>query len=264
MFSSALSIFETKALVEKEKLKIVILDCYYNVHDDATAKQLFIKILSMKIAGYRGEYPYGVLPIDSGDFIGVHILLCKETDQGLQPVMGFKSVSLERCKAFHLSFPAFNLLQGLKLPMHEKIIKTLIANAEKKGQDIAYNASWTMLPETRKNDSLRKLCRDLTAFLLIRYYDFYEIPNVIAGAVVRFKADQIQKFAGFNYFADDQGSLLDPIECKFVFHEKVALMHLEKLNAEALKWAKQYDFLWDQRLVIESPEESKPAKKTAA
>ncbi|MGK5085055.1 hypothetical protein WDW37_17335 [Bdellovibrionota bacterium FG-1] len=244
-------------------LRVVVLDCPYDTIQNEQTQGLFAKLAALKIAGYQAEYPYGALPLDTTDFIAVHLLLCEERSGNLLPLMGFKSVTAKRCAIHNIPFPAHGVLRGNDLPEYEKALDEIISTSRSKGQEIAYNSSLTVHPDARHDKQLRQLCTDMTVALFVKYYQEYKIPNVIAAATLRFKVQVVKEFAGFEYLSLN-GSPLPPFDCKPFFGEKVALMHLRQFRDEAKFWANRYSCLWDNRLTISTQKKIVPSIAEAA
>lgn len=233
----------------KKKLRVVVLDCAYDTIQHPRTLDLLGKIMAMKVLGYQSEYPYGVLPIDTSDFVGVHILLCEENGTTLEPLMGFKSITAQRCKIHNLPFPVFNILSGADLPDHRKALEIIMHEIQEKNEQVAYNSSWTIHPDIRHNPILRQLCIDMTAVFLLKYYEDYKIPHVLAGATLRFKVDRLKKFVGFEHVTLN-GTKLANFECKPFFGETVSLMYMNRFRDEARFWANRYKPYWENRITI--------------
>ena len=58
------------------KIKIVVMECPYDTWDINPTQELFGKMVSLKLAGYRARHPYGVMPVEAYDYIGIHQLVC--------------------------------------------------------------------------------------------------------------------------------------------------------------------------------------------
>lgn len=232
------------------KLRLVVLDCPYDTIQNIETQKLFARMAALKIAGYKKEYPDGVLPLDTSDFIATHLLLCEETDDGLRPIMGFKSVMKEKCEKHRVAFPVFNLMEGIESAAHQSALEKLISTAVVREEQVAYNGSWTIDRKVREDRVLAQFCIDMTALMLIRHYYERGIENIVAGAVVRFHVDDFKKFMGFGSLKDEQGRDLPCVQCKFVFQENVKLMHLRNFNDAALRWTERNIEMWRNRIVI--------------
>jgi hypothetical protein len=244
-------------------LRVVILECPYDVMGHKEVQSLFPKILALKIQGYRSAYPYGVMPVDMGDFVGTHVVLCEEREEGLVPLMGFKSVNLDRCETFRLQFPAFGLLDGTQLSEHKKAVLEYINRAKSKGESVGYNGSWTMSPEVRVDRKLAQTIKDMSISFLALYYQTYNIKNVVAAAVVRFKVNELKKFIGFSPIQLGSKSL-ETFSSPAFFGEELALMTVEKFSDEINALAKTFETLWNQRLILSQETLASQSEKAAA
>lgn len=245
-----------------KRLRLVIFECPYDTIENPIAQSLLGKIARMKITGYKAEYPYGATPVDTGDFVGTHLLLCEELRGGdIEPIMGFKSLSYRRCQIHELEFPAFHLFPKEDHEKHRRAVESLLDEAERNGEETCYNGSWTVRQDLRSDRTLIQLCYDVTLLLLVRYYTDYRIQNVLAGATVRFKVHRFKEFMGWEYVESD-GNRLATFPCKPFFNEEVALMRLRKFSPEAHALAERYRFFWEQRLTVSAVAEE--ASKKAA
>lgn len=230
------------------KLRLVVLDCAYNTFESSGTQSLFSKVIAMKIAGYRKHYPYGVLPADSYDFVATHMLLCEEKNGELDPLMGMKFTTYEKCKTHNLEFPIFHIVDQ-KYHEHHQAVEDTVNGLVAKGESVAYSASWTMSEKVRRDPRLTEFCKYLNIALFYYYKETFGIQNVVDGATVRFKIEKWKAFLGYEPF-QYQGAPLGQVPCDPFFGEMILLMHLKKFTAEAVAFARQFDYLWEQRLVI--------------
>jgi hypothetical protein len=134
-------------------LKFVILDCPRRCWDDPRARQLFERIVTLKLAGYATLYDECVIPFDKSDLYGTHVTVCEEQPDGYQPLVAMKLVSLSTCARFNEEFTWLAVLR--------KASELTFARARKKcvelsrnGQDALYSGSWTSDPNIRSNREL--------------------------------------------------------------------------------------------------------------
>jgi hypothetical protein len=246
--------------------RVVILEAPYDtLLTDPTAHQLFPALLALKIDGYQAAYPYGVLPMETADFVANHIVLCEDAGDRLIPHMAFKSVTIDRCHLHHLRFPAFNLLEecetAVDRQLYAEAIQNILNEAEAKKQTIAYNGSWTVTKEFR---AMRKQLNfwEVTMALITQYYRSYEIHQIIAAASAKFKVDEGKVVMGFSYFEEKENRLptvkLIPYgEEEFYFmHLKNFTPHMDELCARPV-----IQNLWDNRMIIA---DARSANKKAA
>ena len=235
-------------IAERNKLRIVILECPYNTIQNPDTQSLLGRLYAFKIKGYQSAYKYGVLPVDTADLISNHILLCKDTDQGPTPVMGMKYITYDKAQAHGIKFPAYNILTN-NLPLHEEAISIALSKAISLNERIAYHGSYTMDPDIKTNAEIYKLAKALTTYFLIQYYITYEIKQVIVGATLKFKIDRLMRFVGYEILSL-RNEPLPAFQCPTIFGGEVAIMHLKTLREEAYHWSLQFNNLWYDRLVI--------------
>ena len=243
------------------KLRIVVINAPYDTLDDPLTQELLGKLVALKIAGYQKEYPYGVLPVDTGDFVGTHLIVCEELDGKLSVLMGYKSISVERCETHHLKFPIFHLLEFDPLENYRQAVRDVLSEAASKGESVAYNASWTISPEVSRDTDLRKTCVDLTVAMMYFYYTEYKIPNIVAAAIRRFKVDRLKIFIGYNYLKLGE-TVLPPVMLPTFFNEVASVMHLREFTPEAIELSMRYLTLWEKRITLER-RDSQVQKKAA-
>lgn len=244
-------------------MKLIQLDCPYDSLNTPLTQELFSKMSALKIEGYKREYPEGVLPLDTVDYIANHLLLCELTPDGWKICMGIRSISLSQCRKNLVRFPVESMVQHL--PEHAVAVQKIIANAQTKNQDIAYNGSWTMSNAAQQDRNLRQLCKALGPFWLMYYHYDNQVPVVFSAGTARFKVPELQEFLGFEYLSYE-GKRLPNFGCKSFFDEEVALMalHTQRVPKPALDWASKFYQLWESRMIISAPKQLQELEKKAA
>src|SRR4051794_22028373 len=114
--------------------QIVVIDCFYDTISDPISKKLLGDLADLKISSYKKEYPYGILPFGAHDIAGTHFLLCRKKDDQLEPIMGFKTISPERCKQFGLELPGLSIVNESRLEKHRAAIEDVMNVAQKTGK----------------------------------------------------------------------------------------------------------------------------------
>ena len=240
--------------------RIVILKAPFHNWADPEVQRLFCSMVWLKKQCYGDRYDRTVVPVGTADFIGTHQLLCENTPQGLKPVFGFKSVTLDQCKQHRLSFPMLDLIKASGSVEHEKILTKIISDAEKNHRTLTYNGSAAMLPEIDRDPVYRAFLRD--AFFSI--YTLHHLENGmenVAGFSVTFKIERYYKAWGYKLFSSD-GKILAPIKADFALGEPIEIGHLSRFRAEAIEFSQRFKKLWDSRLIIGS--DAVPEIKKAA
>ena len=231
-----------------DNLRIVILNCPYDTWEEAQTRDLFGAMAALKLRGYRDDYAYGVLPLDTTDFVGCHYLLCEDRPDGLQPIMGCRMVSLDRCRVHRLPFPALTLAAMADAPRHAEAMRGIVERCERQGIGIVYDGSWTIDPQTRRE---RRLLHEIFTAMFVMVHDAYAIRETIAGAVLRLKTARYLSSWGYRPLELD-GAPLPPVAVQPLLGEPVTLMHLREFTASARTVADRYRALWERRLIIEA------------
>lgn len=229
-------------------LRIVVLDSPYDTIQSQQTQNFFGRLAAFKIRSYQKEYPDGVLPVDTVDFVATHLLLCEQIGDEIQPLMGMKSITHRRCLRHNLQFPALHLVESQELKAHHDAIEEYLRKAALAGETVAYNGSWTIDPGLRVHREFVRLCWDVTVAFFVFHYSENHIQS-LAGATLRFKIHDFKEFMGFSYLGSPAGQL-SSFECQPFFGEKVALMVLNGCSPQAVEVAERYRFLWQNRLVI--------------
>jgi hypothetical protein len=235
--------------MKTKRLRIVILGSPYDTLQDPLAQSLFAKTMALKIEGYRAEYPYGALPVETTDFIATHSILCDERDDGLIPLMAYRSVSHSCAKTFGLPFGGLAVVNSAGGVEHAKAIQGILNRCEASGREISYDSSWTINPEVRKDRELTAHLQEIMRAMHVLYHVDYNIPEIVAAGVVRFKMERYYRFWGYELIAKD-GVPLGPIPLPFLRQESVLMFWLSKFSKEALEQAEKYRSLWNERIDI--------------
>lgn len=230
-------------------LRIVVVDCFYDILSDEPVKKLFADIADFKIRSYLKEYPYGILPFSGHDLVGTHFLLCEEKEEKLIPLMGYKAVTTEQCKTFHLGFPALDIVNDNNAHLQRDALLYEIAQAEKRGHAMGYLGSWTIAPEIRSTKVLSKICRDVSAALLGWWSVHYDIRSAIALASLKFHIDKFHRELGFLPLTY-QGQSLPNFTMRGHFDDlvNISIFHKERMSKAVQDLMVLYGELWDQRI----------------
>lgn len=232
-----------------KQLRIVTLECPYDNWSDPAVREMFGKIVELKLKGFQREYPYGILPVDGTDFFCTHLLVCEESDNGeLLPVMGYKSITLRRCKIHQAAFPLVALMKSVGSPEHVSAVQMRVENCEREGQELAYIAGWTIDPRVRHDQELTAKLNDVfKAIEVLQHSD--SNTQVMTLGTLRFHVDRICCFWGFAPISCN-GEPLQPVNIPYAFGERVVVFHLKEFTDIARAFARKYKAMWDQRIVL--------------
>lgn len=234
-------------------LRIVVMKNPFGLWSSPEAvpfMELFHGMIGLKLRGYGAEYPEGVLPVDTSDFIATHLLVCHQREGRLQPLTGFKSTLSSDCDLHRVSFPALGLVQSAEASPHIEYVKATMERCQAAGSRLAYTGSWTIEPELRKNRELAQILVGLFRATYIFHHLDAGVDEIFTGGTMRFKADVLLGRLGHDPL-EIQGEKLPPIHVKHLFGEKVLLLHLRQFCEQAKASVEMYRRLWDERLILD-------------
>ncbi len=240
----------------RKKYTFVVIQNAQEIIPDPMVRELFPKIMELKTAGYRQEYGNFVLPFDSSDFIATHLLLCEKRQAGdLHPVLGMKSITLKNCDSYRISFPMLSMLETpeTKNEAAKEVIAKILDDYRARGatEKIAYNGSFTIRPELRKDEVLKKYLWELTFSMLTNYYISYEIDHVLAVCATRFKVDERKAALGWNYIQNGTG-VLEEYKCRALFESPLIPMELVGVKGKSESASARFRDLWEERVTLDA------------
>lgn len=246
------------------KLRAVVIERAYDTIQDPHTQRLLGQIAALKIGAYRRIFPYGVLPVDTTDFTSTHILLCEETPEGLDPLLGVKVVTNRDCHAFGIPFPAYHYVEGSHLVQHKAAIEAFMAGAERKNQTVGYVGAWTYRADLKSERLLVSHFHNITAVFLLRYFQEKQIETGLAFAVMRFKVEEFHEYMGWPSFSSN-GIALPAFNSPGFFNEPMRTSHIDinQFSKAIEPVAGPYEALWSKRMVILGAEQAGEVKSAA-
>lgn len=238
----------------RKNFRFVVIRSPHELMENELTRDLFPKLVQLKVEGYRKEYGNHVLPFDSSDFIASHLLLCEiQNDGSYTPVLGFKSVTLEKCDDYRIPFPILGMLESnqpndsYKKTILDTINSYRSANTQ---SQLAYNGSFTILPRLRENKILMKYLWEITSSLLVNYYIEYKIPHVIALCATKFHIHLKKEELGWNFIKSGSG-ILEPYPCKSLFDAMLIPMEFSNLSQKGIDAAARFHDMWMNRITLD-------------
>jgi hypothetical protein len=249
----------------RKKYKFCIVRCPYELMPYSPVSEMFPKIIRLKTEGYRKEYDQHVLPFDSSDFIATHLLLCeKGSNEELRPVLGFKSVTLKKCDDHRINFPMLGMLENTQSdPMYKKVVSSILDEYRRNSNsaNVAYNGSFTILPELREDKVLMKYLWDITFSLLTNYYIDYSINHVLAVCATKFNVHKKKETLGWN-FINAGNEELGPYHCSALFGAELVPMELKDVKAKSSESSEKFKDMWEEKIILDL--ENLQSRKIAA
>lgn len=244
------------------KLKFVVLESPYDTWSHPLTEKIFSRLMGLKLKGYGCEYPYGVLPVDTTDFIADHLIICEEEDGELQPIVSIKSVSLAQCRQHGLVFPALVLMRQAGATVHAETIEQIIQTADNHDLDLRYVGSWTIDPDHRGDKEWGDVLRELFTTIYVSFHHDRK-SQTIAGGTLRFKVDKYIQWLGHQPLSRD-GKALPTVRVQHLAGEENLFTHLQSFTFESRSVAKKWQALWNDRIVIPRDPVQIQARKKAA
>ncbi len=238
-------------------LKMVTLECPYDAWDNPELVRLFSQTVGLKLRGYRKVYDYGVLPVDTTDFLATHHLVCTQEGGQLTPLMGFKAITLSRCKMHNVAFPLTGILGSSGARTHLDVLEEELERAKREDRDVAYASSWTILPEARENAMFASiLTRHFIAMMTLHFESLPGALRIACGSVTH-KTDQLLCRMGYERMMNGEQEL-PPFEQASLMGEKAVVLRCDRYSAEAERIAERYRQAWNERLVLRGSEPIAP------
>lgn len=228
-------------------IRLIVMDCVSEIFDDEKVRHFFSDLIATRLRGYGPEYPKGVLPLDVEDYIGTHVVACREQDGRYIPVMGYKFTTLGRCQEFRRTFPGIVMPRDSEAPEHVAAITRILERAQKRGNEIGYCGSWTIAPETRKDRELTRYLRDLIYTAHYFYQQDYQVPEMICAGSVRLKTDQFEEAFGYRRIREELRVLGEFAQAS-LWGETVVMLHCQEASALARETAMKHEEVWRSRI----------------
>ncbi len=239
--------------INGREFKVVVLECPYDIMQYPQAQEYFAKFMALKLKGYLKEYSYGVLPVDSTDFVCNHLTVAEVIDGQLIPITGLKSITYERCNMHKLEFPMYDSLQDDASKEHYEAVSNILKHHDNSSNNIAYNGGWTIDPDLRVDKKISQLMWSLSTMMMFCYYRDYKIHKNLAGAAKRFKVDKMKVFMGYDYLRKKDGKRLEATIASMHNDEPIEVMYLKQFtDAFYTKTVSPFEHYWDDRLTISS------------
>lgn len=234
----------------EHNFQLVILESPYEIWNLQSVPLMFSKMIKLKKDGYDSHYLKKVLPLDTSDFIATHVLLCrKQKDQSLEPIMGYKTVTVKKCQEYNFVYPGLGLVTNAKMPLHIQAVNNIIQRCEHEQKNLAYLGSWTIDP-TLKDPLLRKqLKKAFQAFYGLLYRE-QKVSEVIIGGTLRFHTEKIFSELGQKPLQLN-GEDLPVINVKHLGDEPVLVMHGACSSDPLTETEHQWNAVWSNRIHFE-------------
>ncbi len=233
-----------------KNLVMVILKCpYLNWHNKNT-RELFTKMISLKLEGYQRKHFFGVMPIDQTDYIANHLLICKKEKNGdLIPISGVKSLPYDFCKVFRTDFTIELFLKKDNQLEHLHYVQNLIKESQESQRRISYYSSWTQSPSIRSDFELVQILKELFAAMTVLHHREEKTPDLLGLGLPKFKTDSFFYSWGFERAKLDKKELVN-IPLRFLGGIDCVVMHLKHYSDYAKEMSNKYLNVWMNRVSV--------------
>lgn len=233
-------------------LRIVELVNPYEQWNDPLVRELFDKTTTLKFEGYGQKYPKGVIPTDAVSWFCDHLLVCRELEDGLQPIMGFQRVTLERCRRHYRSFSPISISEEAGDVQLITKVKELVSRFEDHPHLLSYTGCFTIAPELGADPLL---VGELLQMVVALHYYFHkeegEGHEFLTAPITNPKMDVFWLTYGLIPLLDSNGRQDAPtLKIGYLAGEETRLLWCRKFNENAEFLAEEYLPLWENRLVI--------------
>jgi hypothetical protein len=240
--------------MDTSRYRIVVVDCPIDVWQEPRIEHLFHQIIDVKLQGYGAEYPYGVIAVDGTDFVATHIAVCEEKGGRFEPLLAYKSISLERCLNFKQTFPALALARAAKSFGHVRVLTDLVKRYEQAPSRLRYCSAFTIRPELRKDRELTGFLKNLLAGVHVNLIKDTGAIEALTCGVVRFRVDKLWESWGYHALSAGEQPL-PSIRQVSLDGEEVKMYRLvsARFSEHAERCAEEYAAFWQNRVVIDTP-----------
>jgi len=231
-------------------LKLVVLsnpsECWNHPTLSAQCRDMFTKMVELKLAGYASRYGKSTLPLDVYDFFSTHLLLCRDNQGQLEPVLGYKSVTYSECESYHQPLPLIATFEACKADKHLLALQELIA--QHSGQNIRYCLSYTIHPERRQDKAFRTQLKEIMAAIFVHFIRHTQTDLATLCGVPKFNVDQMFMSWGYEPL-QYQGKDLPPY-LNVVVETEARACFLRNFSFYAERMAQKYEDIWNSRIEI--------------
>ncbi len=232
-----------------EDLRIVVLKCPYANWDDTEARDLFTKMISLKLKGYQSRYRFGVMPVDGTDFVTDHILICKPVGRELVPLLGAKSLGVDICETFHLEFTPEAFFRKAGNPTQLEALQGVLNDLRAKDRRASYFSSWTMDLDVKKDAELTRFLKDLFVAAGVGTFREEGITDLFGIGLPKFKTDTYFFEWGFERL-EHRGAPAPNFVLPNFGNLDAVLMHLKAFSPRANQLVERFTREWETRLTV--------------
>lgn len=233
-------------LLTKDNLQIVTMEApYYTLRTSSLAREIFGKVLGVRLNAYLKDYGEGVFPLGKEDFLSELVIICIKNGDELEPVYSFKISMLDTCQKFNLPFPITSMLQGRYGNTKEfETINALVDAKMRENKRLAYFGSRSKSIELPWNKESGGLLYHVGVSALVHCCETFGIDEFILFAMLNNGAYKYCEMLGMDKV------LPEPVTVDSLASSDGYVMHKTSFSMEALEIAKSFRPFWNDRIHI--------------
>lgn len=227
-------------------MRIVVLESpYFTLRESALARELFGKVIGVRLNAYLRDYGEGVQPVGSEDFFSHLVLICREDDQGLNPVYSFKITTLEACETHHLNFPLLSMLQDrYKDDAKLETARAYVNERRKPGHRLAYFGSRCKSTEVAWDEASAKLLNNIGVCALVEATKHFELSEFILFGMLNQSAYTYCEKLGMKRLFEET-TVVDALGSTQAY-----VMHHTQFPEDVIQKSRFYSSYWENRIHI--------------
>jgi hypothetical protein len=236
-----------------EAIRIVVIESPYDsLPGNVSAQALLMRALMMKLGSYRDVYPYGVMPLDTYDYLSTHHLVGLDREGEFQPLMAYRTILSEKCDLHRLPFPALLALRDPTSALHARVLGELLRQWKERGERVSFGSSWGIDPALRADRELRDFLKELMTATLVHHETSLGTAHLLGAGMTGVHTDRYFREIGYEVVEHD-GFPLPPFRHASLLGAEALLLHAGSFNARALEIAARYREYWERREVVSAP-----------
>ena len=229
-------------------IRFIVIDGPIKHWNHPIVKQLFHKIIDIKVRGFKARFPSNYLAVDTIDYVGTHVLACKEVNKEFVPIMAFKGITKRVSDHYALPFPGRNCIASTNSIEHKDALEKFIENCEGKNEEIAYTCSFTIEPKLENRRDRFEAMKYLYPLLLFYHYAM-DVDKSIAIGSTKTKTNHMFKKLGFVGLSN-RGVELPTIKIPSLMNEEFLVVLLEKFSQNCMDMAHDCMDKWNNRIEV--------------
>ena len=250
-------------LITNTQLRVIIVENPFENWKAPLIPDLFQQTVNLKRLGYEGYYPKGFLPLDTGDFVATHHLICEENEQGFSVIAGYRSLKLETCNTYGLRFPGLAVLDKDKgVEKHQAAAKIVLDQIQKSGKSMSFGSGFTVHPKIRGDREMVAYLKDITRALMINYPLENGIDEEMGLSVPKVKTDKFFSEIGYE-FISLHGTALPPFKHADIGNDEVYLIHRTGFTPYAYEALKRHQSLLENKIHLGLEQSDSSIRKIA-